>query len=83
MSQTPDDEQQEGAVSEVANLGEGEPISPDQSVAGAPGDESEGVQEGRQGPNAVTGDESEPGRDVGERAEERGHQDPVETDDGD
>lgn len=72
-----------GAVSEVANLGDGEPISPDQSVAGAPGGESEGVQEGRQGPNAVTGDESQQGRDAGERAEERGHRGPVGTDHGD
>jgi len=87
MSHAPDDQSDGtdggGAVSEVANLGDGEPISPDQSVAGAPGSESDGVQEGRQGPNAVTGDESERGRDLGERAEERGRQDPVETDDGD
>lgn len=53
------DDSEGGAVSEVANLGEGEPISPDQSVAAAPGSEDEGVQEGRQGPNAVTGSETQ------------------------
>ncbi|GAB3992449.1 hypothetical protein GCM10028771_15230 [Nocardioides marmoraquaticus] len=46
-----------GAVSEVANLGDGTPIDPDQAVGGAPDPE---VQEGKQGPNARTGNH-EPG----------------------
>ena len=49
----------DGQVSEADGSGPqgaGEEIQPDQSVAGAPED---GVQEGRQGPNARTG-ESDP-----------------------
>lgn len=66
MSDTDTDptrEPESGSVSEVDNLGDGGPIQPDQSVAGAPEkDEGEGpVQEGRQGPNAVTGNESQEG----------------------
>lgn len=49
----PDDE---GQVSEVSSLeGAGEPIQPDQAVAGAPDGESGEVQEGKTGPNARTG----------------------------
>lgn len=47
-------DQQGGAVSEVANLGDGTPIDPDQAVGGSPDPE---VQEGKQGPNARTGNE--------------------------
>jgi hypothetical protein len=50
----------EGQATEAAGAGlkgAGEQIQPDQSVAGAPDDND--VQEGRQGPNARTG-ESEP-----------------------
>jgi hypothetical protein len=58
MAHTEDDQQdQGGSVSEVANLGDAEEIQPDQSVAGAPESESGETQEGRQGPNARTGDE--------------------------
>lgn len=46
-----------GQVSEVDNLGDGSDIQPDQSVAGKPDDD--GVQEGRQGPNARTGARAE------------------------
>ena len=46
------DEQEGGAVSEVANLGDGGPIEPDQAVGGSPDPD---VQEGKQGPNARTG----------------------------
>lgn len=60
-------EPESGSVSEVDNLGDAGPIQPDQSVAGAPDDPDEPgeaggegpVQEGRQGPNAVTGNESQ------------------------
>ena len=49
-----------GQVSEVSTMeGAAEPIMPDQSVAGAPDADSGEVQEGRQGPNARTGDEDE------------------------
>lgn len=61
MSHPQDDEQQSGSVSEVDNLGDGAPIDPDQSVAAAPEDDD--VQEGRQGPNARTGNESRDERD--------------------
>ncbi len=45
----PDESQ--GQVSEVSTMADvGDPIQPDQSVAGAPGDD--GVDEGAQGPNA-------------------------------
>jgi len=50
----PRDEQEGGAVSEVANLGDGAPIDPDQAVGGSPDPQ---VQEGKQGPNARTGNE--------------------------
>ncbi|WP_030485005.1 hypothetical protein [Nocardioides aequoreus] len=69
MTEAPHDDQ--GSVSEVANLGDGEPISPDQSVAGAPDDGNGEVQEGRQGPNAVTGDETQDGEDLGADAQSR------------
>ncbi len=50
--------QDEGQVSEVSALeGAGEPIMPDQAVAGAPDAESGEVQEGKTGPNARTGSE--------------------------
>ncbi len=49
----------EGQVSEASSLeNAGEPIQPDQAVAGAPDAESGEVQEGRTGPNARTGDET-------------------------
>ena len=51
-----DDEGQTSAAAGAGLQGAGEEIQPDQSVAGAPED---GVQEGRQGPNARTG-ESDP-----------------------
>ncbi len=48
----------EGQVSEVSGLeGAGDPIQPDQAVAGAPDAESGDVQEGKAGPNARTGTE--------------------------
>ena len=48
----------EGQVSEASNLEDaGEPIQPDQAVAGAPDGESGEVQEGKAGPNAATGGE--------------------------
>jgi hypothetical protein len=47
----------DGQVSEVANLGDNDPIQPDQSVAGKP--DEDGVQEGRQGPNARSGARAE------------------------
>lgn len=52
-----DDDQEGGTVSEVHNLGDGSPIDPDQAVGGSPDPE---VQEGKQGPNARTGNH-EPG----------------------
>lgn len=55
-----DDDTDEGAVSEVDNLGAAEEIQPDQSVAAAPGEEGDDTEEGRQGPNAVTGEENAP-----------------------
>lgn len=58
MAHTDDQQHDEGgSVSEVANLGEAEEIQPDQSVAGAPENGGGKAQEGRQGPNARTGDE--------------------------
>jgi hypothetical protein len=48
----------EGQVSEASSLeNAGEPIQPDQAVAGAPDAESGHVQEGKAGPNARTGGE--------------------------
>ncbi|MCW2819311.1 MAG: hypothetical protein JWR42_2098 [Marmoricola sp.] len=55
MEKKPGDD--DGQVSEADGSGPkgaGEEIQPDQSVAGAPDDD--GVQEGRQGPNARTGE---------------------------
>ena len=47
----------EGQVAEGASLeGAGEEIMPDQSVAGAPDADGAEVQEGKQGPNARTGE---------------------------
>lgn len=44
-------EEQDGQVSEVSTMEDAQdPIQPDQSVAGAPGDDD--VDEGAQGPNA-------------------------------
>lgn len=51
------EQESDGQVSEVDNLGDGGSIQPDQSVAGAPDDDD--VQEGRQGPNARTGARAE------------------------
>ena len=50
------EQESDGQVSEVDNLGDGGAIQPDQSVAGAPDDD---VQEGRQGPNARSGARAE------------------------
>jgi hypothetical protein len=48
----------EGQVSEVASFkAPGEEISPEDSVAGAPTDESGETDEGPTGPDAVTNDE--------------------------
>ena len=62
------EQESDGQVSEVDNLGDGGSIEPDQSVAGKPDDD--GVQEGRQGPNARSG------------AREEGHRNEDYTNDG-
>ncbi len=55
------DQDESGQVSEVSNLEDaGGPIMPDQAVAGAPDAESGTVQEGKTGPNALTGQEGPP-----------------------
>lgn len=51
-----------GQVSEASNLeNAGEPIMPDQSVAGSPDAESGNAQEGKAGPNAQTGNDASSG----------------------
>ena len=50
-------QQSEGQASEVQNLGNGEPISDSQSVAGQPDGESGQVDEGPTGPNSRAGSE--------------------------
>lgn len=56
------EDKDKGQVSEVNSLdGAGEPIVPDQAVAGAPDAESGEVQEGKAGPNARTGREESDG----------------------
>ncbi|GAB3659646.1 hypothetical protein GCM10027596_17320 [Nocardioides korecus] len=72
MEKKPGDD--EGQTSEAAGAGlqgAGEEIQPDQSVAGAPED---GVQEGRQGPNARTGESDRHDNDDYVKPEE--HRDP-------
>ena len=53
----------EGQLSEVVRLDPAEadvPIQPDQAVAGSPDGESGRPQEGRAGPNARTGSDTDP-----------------------
>ncbi|MEO5651510.1 MAG: hypothetical protein ABIN79_05325 [Marmoricola sp.] len=55
MTSEDSSKEQGGQVSEVSGMeaaGAGEPIMPDQAVAGAPDAESGEVQEGTAGPNA-------------------------------
>ena len=56
MSEQPQDQRQDGQVSEVASMDPAAadtPISDDQAVAGYPASESGDAQEGESGPNAA------------------------------
>ncbi len=70
MEKKPGDDEGQTSEAAGANLDRaGEEIAPDQSVAGAP--DADDVQEGRQGPNARTGESEPHNNDDYVRPEER------------